>query len=440
MTGQIRGQRIHMMGIGGAGVSALAAIAHRWGAQVSGCDRARSDYMDRVENAGVVVYVGHDASHSDNIDRLVVSSAIPSTHPEIARARERGTTVMLRGQLLGELTQARTSVVVAGAHGKSTTTAMLGRVAADAGLDPSVALGAVDRTFGGNARLGDGDWFIVEGDESDRTLADLHARIAIVTNVERDHHHTFASDEELDELFRGWLSSLGEQATLILGPGERIDRIATGLPGRVVRFGEDPARTREIGAQLAVPGIHNALNAEAAMCAAQQMGIDADGALRTLGAFDGIGRRFDVLGTVGGVTVVDDYAHHPTEVAATIAAARERSDHVAVVFQPHLFSRTQELADQFATALAGADHVTLLPVYGAREDPIPGVSEHSIVQAAGDAGSGWSTPGWEPQSVSDAELADLLTSCPDGLLITMGAGDVTQLGPRLLNVGSATLG
>lgn len=441
----LAGRSFHLLGAGGAGVSALAIACRAWGATVSGCDQAESAYSQLVRDAGIDVRTGHDAAHiTDPATEVVASSAVSVDHPELVRARKLGCRVWLRGELLGELTRLRPeTIVVAGAHGKSTTTGMLAHATTQLGLEPAAVLGALVPGVGAegaatNVLTGDGP-FLVEGDESDRTLLHLSSRVAIVTNIERDHHHTFATDEEVERLFAEWIRERTPDV-LIAGPGPALDRLAATARCRVIRFGQDEQELAAIGARLAVPGRHNALNALGAMRALQQLPSTAafgeDAILDALASFRGVGRRFEQIGEARGVLVVDDYAHHPTEVAATIDAARVRADErggrVLVAFQPHLYSRTQALAARFASALAGADRVWVLPIYGAREQPIDGVSERLVTDALVEqaplvyAGVG----------VADAatgEVATIVDETMQGdVLITMGAGDVTKLAPRLL--------
>lgn len=434
----LAGRSFHMMGIGGAGVSALAQLAHAWGAQVSGCDQASSVYMDLVRGCGIEVQLGHDASHVDDDVELVVSSAIGVDHPERSAGESRARRVWLRGELLGELTRLRRSVVVAGAHGKSTTTAMLTHAAVGCGLDVSSVLGAT-MSDGRNVRLGRSDWLISEGDESDRTLLHLDAEIAVITNIERDHHHTFATDEDVFQVYLTWVNSLPQSSVLIAGPGPVLDRLEQeASPRTVVRFGEDPAEIRAMQLQLRVPGVHNALNAFAARTACVRMGLDREAATTALASFTGIGRRYELHGTVRGIDVVDDYGHHPTEVAATIGAAKEARDQrgaggrVIVVFQPHLYSRTRALYREFAQALKLADSVWLLPIYGARERPEPGVTSAMIVDSLepADAARVTALDSFDPATGDPATmLAEVMTG---DVIITMGAGDITKLAPRLV--------
>lgn len=440
------GRTMHMVGIGGAGVSGLAQLCRAWGADVSGCDSADSTYARLVRSHGVSTMVGHDPEHLREGMELIVSSAIDSSNPELERARTLGLDVRLRGDLLGELTRLRRTVVVAGAHGKSTTTAMVSHAAIACGLDPSVVLGAMMDGLAGsdgqaNVRVGRGPWLVVEGDESDRTLLGLAAEVAVVTNIERDHHHTFATEEDVDRLFADWISSLQPDVVLVAGPGERLDALAgvAAADGRrVVRFGDDAEELAALEARLPVPGRHNALNASAALRALEVMGADPEACVDALSTFPGIGRRLERLGSARGVQVVDDYAHHPTEVAATVEAARQISPRgqVGIIFQPHLFSRTRELHREFAMALAAADAVWLLPVYGAREAPEPGVGSGLIATELERTRPGVFRGLLEidPGRPVTGELATITAGVESGdVLVTMGAGNVTELAPRLVN-------
>ena len=439
----LAGRTFHMLGIGGAGVSALAILSRAWGAQVDGCDQTESTYSGLVRAQGIDVAIGHAATHVQPGADIVISSALDPAHPELVRASELGCTIVRRGELLGELTRLRPdTIVVAGAHGKSTTTGMLAHAATQLGLDPAVAVGAMvpglaDDGSAANVRAGAGP-FLVEGDESDRTLLHLAPRVAVVTNIERDHHHTFATDDDVEALFAQWIRDQ-QPEVLVAGPGAALDRLVVHAQGRVVRFGDDPAELDTVLKRLSVPGRHNALNALAAAVALRELrGGDPaveEAVLDSLGSFHGVGRRFELVGEASGVLVVDDYAHHPTEVAATIDAARsraaQRGGHVLVVFQPHLYSRTEALWSAFADALAGADRAWVLPVYGAREQPIPGVTEQLIADALRERAPAV----YAGTAAVDPETGDVGTIVGEAMagdiLITMGAGSVTRLAPRL---------
>jgi UDP-N-acetylmuramate--alanine ligase len=438
------GRRLHFVGAGGAGMSGLAVVARALGAQVSGSDRAAGAGLERVRAAGATVAVGHDAANvPPGADvEVVVSTAIPPDNPERAAARERGLRELHRGELLAEITRLRRCIAVAGTHGKTTTTSMVVHALLACGLDPGYLIGGELRTTGTNAAWGAGAWVVVEADESDRSFLRLAPDVAVVTNVELDHHTTYASRAEVDAAFAEFLAGaghriVGDDAELRALAGEGAEVVAVhgaDLRPDGVRFAFDGVDVR-----LAVPGLHNAFDAAAALAACRAAGADVARAAAALASFRGAGRRFEVLGrTAAGATVVDDYAHHPTEVAATIAAARTlRPRRVVAVFQPHLYSRTRLLAREFGAALARADVAAVLDVYPAREraEDFPGVSGLTVAEAAANAAAGRPVL-WLP-SFDDAErsLRGLLR---DGdLLLVLGAGDVDALGRRLVAAPAA---
>ena len=437
-AGPWSGRRLHFIGLGGAGMSGLAVVARALGAEVTGSDRAETSYLARVREAGVAPSIGHDAANvPEGADvEVVVSTAIPPENPERAAARPRGLRELHRGELLAEVTAQKRCIAVAGTHGKTTTTSMIAHALLAIGAEPAYLIGGELRTTGTNAAWGAGEWIVVEADESDRSFLRLRPEIAVVTNVELDHHTTYASRAEVDGAFAEFLAASRRaivwdrpELRALAGPqAEAFDVRDADLRADGVRFGFDGVDVR-----LAVPGAHNALNAAAALSAIRAAGEDVEAAAAALGSFRGAGRRFEVLGlTAAGATVVDDYAHHPTEVAATIAAARTLAPRrVVALLQPHLYSRTRLLAREFGAALAAADVVAVLDVYPARElaEDFPGVTGLTIAETAADAAAGrpvfW-LPGFD-----DAEraLQDLLK---DGdLLLVLGAGNVDALGRRL---------
>ncbi len=375
----LAGRRLWFVGIGGAGLSAYAQLARAWGAEVGGWDRVATAYLAPLEGVWVelspepVVPAGWEP---------VVSSAYP------------GVAGRPRRELLGELVGLRPSIVVAGSHGKGTTAAMIAFVLAESGRDPAWLIGAPVPQLGSNAGAGAG-WLVVEGDESDRTVFSLRPEIAVVTNIDLDHHTEFASEAELAAEFEGWLAGVS-----------RIVRDAPAYDG-----------------PLAVPGAHNRLNAGAALAALALAGVARAEAAPLLARFAGTGRRFEVQ-EAGGVVIVDDYAHHPTELAATIAAARERfpGATVRVLFQPHLYSRTRHLARELAVALATADDIVVTDIYPARERPLPGVSGKLIVDALSDLGR---LVGWLP-AVADAAGYLAARAHPGDVIVVAGAGDVDR--------------
>ncbi|TML03243.1 MAG: UDP-N-acetylmuramate--L-alanine ligase [Actinobacteria bacterium] len=394
-------RRLHLIGIGGAGMSAYALAAHALGAQVTGSDRAWSPYAERLlEQTGIRTIVGHRAENVPPGDAVEVvhSTAIADDNTERVAARERGLPDLPRADLFGEIAATRRVVAIAGAHGKTTTAAMVAVALRASGMDPSWIIGGEVRDLGSNAGWGKGEWLVAEADESDRSFLALRPEIAVVTNIELDHHHTYASREELDEAFRQFMAQ----------------------SEHVVVFPFDEAASPP----LRLPGAHNRRNAVAALLACELAGADSERCRQALSTFVGAKRRFESVGTTSaGATVVDDYAHHPTEVAATIDAGRAQSAaRVVAVFQPHLFSRTQQLAKEFGDALSAADRSFVLPIYPARErqEDFPGVTSELI---AADA---------HPRSFEEARAllsGELRTG---DLCLVMGAGDVDALGRMLV--------
>ncbi|MEA2291757.1 MAG: UDP-N-acetylmuramate--alanine ligase, partial [Solirubrobacteraceae bacterium] len=412
--------------------------AHELGATVTGSDRAAgSAYAGPLRERGIVAAAGHDAAHVPDGAELVVSSAIALDNPERAAGRDRGLRELHRAELLGEITALRPTIAVSGTHGKTTTSSMVVHALRGCGLDPSYLVGGEVRSTGANAGWGTGEWLVVEADESDRSLLRLHPRVAVLTNAELDHHTTYSSQRDVDETFAAFLG-LAEVAVLGDEPG--LERLA-GATERVVarpeaiELSEAGSRFTVDGVPVAlpVPGAHNARNAAAAIVACRLAGADPAAAAAALADFAGAGRRFERVGlTAGGAEVVDDYAHHPTEVRATLQAARTLAPRrVVAAFQPHLFSRTARQAREFGAALALADLVVVLDVYPAREraEDFPGVSGRLVAAAAADAAGGRRVA-WLPGF--DAAEAFLRAELRHGdLLLTLGAGDVDALGRRL---------
>jgi UDP-N-acetylmuramate--alanine ligase len=393
-AGPLAGRRIWLAGIGGAGMSAYGVIAAAWGAEVSGWDRVETPYLATVRAAGIVVEIAPEpALPADGVERYV-STAFARRVEGLPRAR-----------LLAELVSLRRSIVVAGTHGKTTTTAMIAYCLDRLGLDPAFVVGGEVPQLGGNAGAGAG-WLVVEGDESDRSVESLRPRIAVVLNVDLDHHTTFASRAEVEQLFERWLAQ---------------------VPQVVLAQELEPVRL-----PLAVPGEHNRRNAAAALAALELAGVERSEAERVLPGFAGVGRRFELRGDSRGIRVVNDYAHHPAEIEATLAAAREwlGRGRLLVLFQPHLYSRTRHLAREFGRALAEADAVCVSDVYPAREEPVPGVTGKLIVDALAELRPGMPLA-WTP--TLERGVGFLVSRARAGdLVLTLGAGDVERAGPMLL--------
>src|SRR3954462_1794612 len=392
-----RGRRLHFIGIGGAGMSGLALVARSLGASVTGSDRADSSYTERVRAAGVEVTIGHAAGAVPAGAEVVVSTAISESNPELAAAREAGSDVLHRGDLLAEVTRLKPCVAVAGTHGKTTTASMAAHVLVALGLDPSYLIGGELRSTGTNAAWGSGDWLVVEADESDRSFLRLTPDLAVVTNVELDHHSTYRSTAEVEEAFASFVAGSERSAAWVdvpLAVDWTFGIGAGDLAATELALGDGGSRFVVDGAavSLTVPGRHNVLNALAALSACVFAGVPVAEAAPALATFSGAKRRFERRGrTASGAEVYDDYAHHPTEVRATLEAARTLPfTRVVACFQPHLYSRTSMLARQFGAGLALADVVWVLDVYPAREraEDFPGVSGWLVAAATASAARG----------------------------------------------------
>jgi UDP-N-acetylmuramate--alanine ligase len=423
-------RRLHFIGIGGAGMSGLALVCAELGATVTGSDRADSSYMERLRAAGLDPAIGHDAANLPEGAEVVVSTAIGEDNPELALARERGIEPIHRGALLAELCAEKRLIAVAGTHGKTTTTAMLVWALRALGADPAFFVGGEVPGLGpgaANAGWGGGEWVIAEADESDASFLELKPEIALVTNVEMDHHSRWGSVAELRRAFRQFVAPA---AGVAIPAGGELAELGEGR--RAVEF--DEAAPGPADLPLAVPGRHNLLNARAALGALDLAGIDLVPAAAALADFPGVRRRLELKGSRNGARVYDDYAHHPTEVRAALSALRGlEPQRLIAAFQPHLYSRTKAFAEGFGAALALADEVVVLDVYPAREEPVgelAGVSGLRVAEAAAERIGGkrvW----WLPTAAAAcAALAPRLG--PGDILVTIGAGDIFRLGESLV--------
>jgi UDP-N-acetylmuramate--alanine ligase len=428
-------RRLHFVGIGGAGMSGLALVARSLGAEVTGSDRAESSYSARLREHGIEPTIGHAAGNVPEGAEVVYSTAIPAENPERVAARGRQ---LHRADLLAEIASLRRCLAVTGTHGKTTTAAMVVHALRGSGLDPSYLVGGELRGTGTNAGWGEGEWIVVEADESDRSLLKLDPEIAVLTNAELDHHATYASRLDLEQTLRAFMARAGERAVVWDRP-ELVSlcprgALAYDAPEPILSPDGSRFRWRGIEVALSVPGAHNAINAAGALTAAALAGADPAAAAATMADFRGARRRFELLGrSPGGASVYDDYAHHPTEVAAAISAARTLDPaRLVAVFQPHLYSRTQALAERFGRALAAADLPVVLPIYPARERAadFPGVDGRLVAAAAADAGSGRPVA-WLP-GFDDARRFLARTLRAGDLCLMMGAGDVDALGRSLV--------
>jgi len=444
-------QHSHFIGIGGIGMSGIAEILLNLDIKVSGSDLRRSAITDRLAQMGATIYEGHEAGQVAGATVVVTSSAVSAANPEVLEARARKIPVIQRAEMLAELMRLKYGIAIAGMHGKTTTTTMVAAVLAAGGLDPTIVVGGRVDALGSNAKLGKSQYMVVEADESDRSFLKLSPILAVVTNLDREHmdcYHDMADMEQafltfIDKLpFYGAVTACVDNALLkaILHRAHRrvftygvareaayrLEFLDAGK-GSFARF-QVMTEQGPLGPfELHVPGRHNVLNATAAVAIAHQLGIEAGKIAEGLSHFRGVDRRFQLRGAARGVTVVDDYGHHPTEIRATLAAARECGYHkIHVVFQPHRFTRTLDLMEQFVSAFRDADTVIVLPIYAASEEPIPGVTAERLAE---------SIVGPEVHFAGDfaASVAAVIARAKKGdLILTLGAGSVSQLGPQIL--------
>jgi UDP-N-acetylmuramate--alanine ligase len=432
------GRRLHLIGVGGAGMSAYARAASQLGAAVTGSDESESQFASALVADGVLEpLIGHRPENippGDDVE-VVYSSAIAAANVERAAALERGLRVMPRAELLRELSSLRRTIAVAGAHGKTTTASMIAMALRAGGLDPGYLIGARLRDTGRGGEWGSGDWLVIEADESDRSLLSLAVEVAVLLNVELDHHDRYGSLAELEGVYREFLA---RAPTAVIW--DRPELLAL-RDGPVIAYDVEPELTAGgshfeldgVSVTLAVPGAHNARNAAAALSVARLAGVDLERAAAALSEFTGAGRRFELLGrSRSGAIIYDDYAHHPSEIAASLAAARTlEPERLVAAFQPHLYSRTRALRREFGQALAGADVVAVLDVYPAREQAsdFAGVSGLMIAQAVADAAAGKQVF-WLPERAASREILGKLLGTGDVVLV-MGAGDIDELGRSL---------
>jgi len=450
--------RIHFVGIGGAGMSGIAEILINYdqaALTVSGCDQALSEVTERLQRLGVTVHQGHSPDHLDGVDLVVISSAVAESNAEVREARRRGITVVRRAEMLAELMSLKYGIAVAGTHGKTTTTSLVGTMLTQSGLDPTVIVGGRLRLLGTGARLGKSNYLVAEADEFDRSFLRLSPVVAVITNIDRDHLDTYGDLEAIREAFVTFanrvpffgrlivcledaniqqiLPRLSERRLVTYGFSPQADLSAVDV---VVKGGKSIFGVRLRGAllgrlQLPLPGRHNILNALAAVGVGLSLRLGFDDIASGLAVFEGVHRRFEPVGEWRGAAVIDDYAHHPTEVTATLDAAREAfpQGRLHVVFQPHLYSRTQDQAEGFGRALLLADRAVVTDVYASREAMIPGVTGELVVEAAQRSGhkNVHYIPDWH-------DVPDLLA---DGVeagdaILTLGAGDIYKLARQLV--------
>jgi UDP-N-acetylmuramate--alanine ligase len=444
------------VGAGGVGMSGIAELLLlATPLEISGCDLARSEITERLERLGAKIAVGHDPAHVETADLLVISSAVGESNAEVAAARARGIPVIRRAEMLGEIMRLKQGVAVAGTHGKTTTTSLTGLVLTEAGFDPTIVVGGQVHILGTNARLGKGEYLVAEADEYDRSFLELTPVVAVITNVEADHLDTYRDLPDILDAFATFANRVPFFGSVVVcaddpGAASLISRIQR----RVVTYGESPAAqlsarnvrleatvtTFEVwdadqgrlgAVRLRLPGRHNVANALAAIAVGRELLIPFETIASALAAFTGVVRRFELKGEREGVLVVDDYAHHPTELRATLAAARQvhPERRLVALFQPHLFSRTRDFAADFGKALCAADVTVVMDVYPSREKPLPGVTGELVARAAREAGHRAVTYTHDKKRVVDC-LEQTLR--PGDLLLTLGAGDVVKFGEEYL--------
>lgn len=442
-------RHVHFVGIGGAGLSAIARVLHERGDTVTGSDLRRSEYARQLEAAGIPVSIGHRAENVDSADLVIVSSAVPESNPEVRVALERGIAVMRRVDFLGELTAGYRVIAVAGTHGKTTTSAMIAWMMSRAGLAPGFILGGWVDALGGNGHAGEGEYFVIEADEYDGAFLGLTPEIAVVTNVEHDHPDCYPTKSDYSRAFERFslrvegrlvvcLDDPGAAALLPEAPSRITYGRAAGADWRAEAIENTPQGGMAFTAihngeslgrfAIGLPGAHNVLNSLALLAVMAEIGVSLDIVRRELPGFQPVGRRFQVLGSVGGVTVVDDYAHHPTEIKATLAAARGRYGSVELwaVFQPHTYTRTQTLLGDLSGAFSDADQVIVLEIFAAREAPLEGVDGRRAAQAIEHPHVRF-IPG-----IDEATAYLMQHVGSPCVVITLSAGDGNEVGKRLL--------
>ena len=445
---------VHIVGIGGAGMSAIATVLAAMGHRITGSDLKASPGLERLRALGVDIAVGHDAANLGDVDIVTISTAVQPTNPELVAANDRGIIVVRRAEMLASIASARRTIAIAGTHGKTTTTSMVALVLRAAGFDPSFVIGGDVNEIGGGAAWSESEWFVVEADESDGTFLELPAEVAVVTSVEADHLDHYGTADAIERAFADFLAAAPTRIVCADDPvaarlGAEVDAVTYGTDPaadyRIEDIAVERARTsfavtrhgtNVADVELPIPGAHNARNATAALAVAVELGAAVEPVVDALARFGGVARRFQFRGEAGGVTVVDDYAHNPGKVRAVLEAAQHGGwDRVVAVFQPHLYSRTAAQGHDLGVALAAADVVVVTDVYGARENPQPGITGMIVARAAIDARP-WRRLAYLPQrSEIVPYLRDVLH--PGDLCLTLGAGDITSLADDLLPVLAA---
>jgi UDP-N-acetylmuramate--alanine ligase len=447
-------QHLHFAGIGGIGMSGIAEVLLNLGYTISGSDLKLSPTTDRLVKLGATVFEGHNKKNLGRAKALVVSSAVNEGNPEVKEARRLGIPVIPRGELLAELMRLKYGIAVAGSHGKTTTTSMVAAILSHAGMDPTVVVGGKAAAMGGsNARVGLSDFLVVESDESDGSFLRLSPILAVVTNIDREHLDHYADIQAIRDAFTEFVNKVPFYgAAIVCLDDENVQAILPAIRRRKVTYGKNAqadyqpgdaepdglhstfrlrTRTADLGVfRVNSPGAHNVLNATAAIAVALELGVAVDVVREGLAKFSGVGRRFEIKGEVNGILVVDDYGHHPTEIQATLAAARSCcAGRIHVLFQPHRYTRTMHLLDEFARAFHAADCVVLLDIYAASEAPIEGVTAQTLAERMREFGH----RGVIYAGSNEAGVKEIVRGAkPGDMIITLGAGSVSQLGEKIV--------
>jgi UDP-N-acetylmuramate--alanine ligase len=450
-------QRVHFVGIGGIGMSGIAEVLLTLGYKVAGSDLRPSAVTQRLASLGAIIFEGHRATNVEGAEVVVTSSAIQRGNPEVAEARRRHIPVIQRAEMLAELMRLKYGIAVAGMHGKTTTTSMVGAVLQAADLDPTIIVGGRVDSMGSNARHGKSHYLVAEADESDRSFLKLSPIISVVTNIDREHLDTYRDLDDIEQTFLDFMDRVPFYGTVVVcNDDDRLRELVPNVQRRVVTYGTradsdfhitqvessipdgGPASRFRVHLhgqslgdfRLHVPGLHNVLNATAAIAVAVGLEVAPAKIREALENFRGVDRRFQLRGREAGVTVIDDYGHHPTEIKATLAAARQCGfKRIQVVFQPHRYTRTEALLHEFGTAFTDADSVFVLDIYAASESPIEGISGELVAQRISDVGR---RQAWYMSTFDDAAAGAAAIAQPGDLILTLGAGNISQLGPMVL--------
>ncbi len=445
---------IHFVGIGGIGMSGIAEVLYNLGYEVTGSDIRESDTTTRLRKLGIKIFIGHDEKNIENAHVVVISSAVSQSNPEVTAAKDRAVPVIPRAEMLAELGRLKYGVLVAGAHGKTTTTSLIATILGEGGLDPTVVIGGKLKAIGSNARLGQGEFLVAEADESDGSFLKLSPTIAVITNIDREHMDYFKDIETLKCAFLSFINKVPFYGVAIVcKENEHTRTIIPGIKRRVLTYGlshdadmyarniryeghktsfEAVFKGESLGLySVPVPGLHNVLNSLAAILAAMELQVPQDKIKNGLGGFAGIQRRFELRGEVKGIKVFDDYGHHPVEIRAVLKAARDcfKDNRIVVVFQPHRYTRTRDLMDDFALSFSAADRLYLMDIYAASEAPIEGISSEALLGKIRNVGSLKADYIRDRKELVSTVLKDLRQG---DVVITLGAGDVYKIGEEIL--------